>query len=201
MEVIDCLKQMLVVSSPVEFREFVTSPDYCNNSSLYDYWHQKAINIPDDCQELILDGSLGCRPLYTTYHTMPEGIPMSDLDDTDALIQGEDGKYHKIMHVANVGMKSCRRVWFSDGSVIEATEDHCLKVLDNTGRIHWRRVDSIKPDDLILVSNAGVDLIESWRVRYPELLDLLDDAKQYLDIHNPHFVVIKGLPGVLCRVW
>lgn len=44
--------------TPVSFKEFVTSPDYCNNQEMYPFWIDTLSSL-NDPSELIIDGSLG----------------------------------------------------------------------------------------------------------------------------------------------
>lgn len=50
---------MLGYAPPVSFREFVSSPDFCNNENLYEFWYNQERDLPTLCNELILDGSIG----------------------------------------------------------------------------------------------------------------------------------------------
>ena len=74
-------------SKPVSFREFVTSPDYCNYPDMYEWWICQIENLPDKCNELILDGSIGSGKstvgafyfAYRVYLLFYDGSPQSKL--------------------------------------------------------------------------------------------------------------------------
>ena len=46
------LSDILNIEKPVSFREFVTGKDYCNNSSLYEFWFNKEKMMPKKCSEV-----------------------------------------------------------------------------------------------------------------------------------------------------
>lgn len=57
--VLNALESFCCSDRAVSFREFVSSPDYCNYGCMYEWWTDEIENLPDPCQELILDGSIG----------------------------------------------------------------------------------------------------------------------------------------------
>lgn len=48
----------------LSFREFVESPEYLGNSSVYEFWKREMGAVPDDVTEIIFDGSLGTGKSY-----------------------------------------------------------------------------------------------------------------------------------------
>lgn len=97
METLEQFKSMLGLEPPVDFRTFVTSKDYCNNQSMYDYWFNKGNNLDNRLSELVLDGSLGGGKsyfgayylAYRVYQLFQQGSPQAQLglaDNTDVYI-------------------------------------------------------------------------------------------------------------------
>lgn len=58
---LDALAECLDIkdTKPVSFSEFCTSPDYCDDSNIYQYWLDHGDNIPESVSEILLVGSLG----------------------------------------------------------------------------------------------------------------------------------------------
>ena len=53
----------------VSFREFVTSPDYCGETQMYEYWLEQGDALDDNISELILDGSIGGgKTTFSTFY-------------------------------------------------------------------------------------------------------------------------------------
>ena len=44
----DILTDVLTNTNIVSFKEFVTSPNYCNNHDLYDYWLKQGSEMPNN---------------------------------------------------------------------------------------------------------------------------------------------------------
>ncbi len=79
-DTLNILKELLSSDEAVSFREFVESPDYCNNQDLFEYWYEQDEKLPTDLRELLLDGSLGsgkstygaykfCYQIYRLFHS------------------------------------------------------------------------------------------------------------------------------------
>lgn len=58
-DTLDVLRDLMGYAPPVDFHEFVSSKDYCNNPDLYQFWYNQKEALPEHCNELILDGSIG----------------------------------------------------------------------------------------------------------------------------------------------
>lgn len=111
---------------PVSFREFVTSPDYCNEDSMYEYWLGQEVR--EDTNELILDGSLGGGKstyasfrfvyfLYTLFLKGPklrkwlgvaENSPLYALYFSVSMTQAERSGFKQIRNIID----GCK--WFTD---------------------------------------------------------------------------------------
>ena len=50
------LKEAFSLTEVVSFKEFVTSPDFCDDQYMYEFWINEGMNIPELCSELLLDG-------------------------------------------------------------------------------------------------------------------------------------------------
>lgn len=63
------LTDIVGVESPVDFKTFVTHPDYCNNNAMYQYWLDQGQSMTGkQINELILSGSLGNgKSWYASY--------------------------------------------------------------------------------------------------------------------------------------
>ena len=84
---LDIFSDALITDKLVSFKEFVTSPSYCNNKDLYDYWIKKGSEIPFKTSEIILDGSIGGGKTtfsnyyfaYRVYRLFAQGSPQAQL--------------------------------------------------------------------------------------------------------------------------
>ena len=84
---LDILSDVLITDKVVSFKEFVTSPNFCNNQDLYDYWIKKGTEIPLKTSEIILDGSIGGGKTtfsnyyfaYRVYRLFAQGSPQAQL--------------------------------------------------------------------------------------------------------------------------
>lgn len=89
--VISLLEDLMGLEKPISFREFVTGEDYCNSPDMYEYWLEHELEIPKDCSELILSGSLGGGKswfaayyvAYRVYCMLLQGTPQSQLNLAD----------------------------------------------------------------------------------------------------------------------
>ena len=85
--ILDILTEALSTDKLVSFKEFVTSPSFCNNQDLYDYWIKKGTDIPLKTSEIILDGSIGGGKTtfsnyyfaYRVYRLFAQGSPQAQL--------------------------------------------------------------------------------------------------------------------------
>lgn len=59
MSVTSALREALDLKTAVDFRTFVTSKEFCGNSSIYKFWLDKGVSLKEGLNELILDGSIG----------------------------------------------------------------------------------------------------------------------------------------------
>lgn len=83
----DILTDVLTNTNIVSFKEFVTSPNYCNNHDLYDYWLKQGSEMPNNISEIILDGSIGGGKTtfsnyyfaYRVYRLFAQGSPQAQL--------------------------------------------------------------------------------------------------------------------------
>lgn len=83
----DILTNVLTNNNVVSFKEFVTSPNYCNNHDLYDYWLKQGTDMPNNISEIILDGSIGGGKTtfsnyyfaYRVYRLFAQGSPQAQL--------------------------------------------------------------------------------------------------------------------------
>lgn len=131
--------------TPVPFREFVESEDYCNEKSLYEFWQTEGEKIPEVCNELVIDGSLGsgkCVSVKKRISTS-EGYRNSDFvfnkfchssegfqEVTGFAVEQPDGSYGDVSHLYSEVNTKCKRIKTHFGSEIIATYDHpilCLK--------------------------------------------------------------------------
>lgn len=94
---IEILKELVGAVDVVSFREFVSSPDFCDNEYLYEFWYKQFETLPENLSELILDGSLGGGKTtfssyyiaYRVYCLFAKGSPQKQLglaEDTDIFI-------------------------------------------------------------------------------------------------------------------
>lgn len=87
MNVLEQLESFCNSDSAVSFREFITSPDYCNYPDMYDWWLDEVDKLPRKCNELILDGSIGSGKstvsayymAYRVYLLFHDGTPHTKL--------------------------------------------------------------------------------------------------------------------------
>lgn len=85
--ILDILTEAFSTDKLVSFNEFVTSPSFCNNQDLYDYWIKKGTDIPLKTSEIILDGSIGGGKTtfsnyyfaYRVYRLFAQGSPQAQL--------------------------------------------------------------------------------------------------------------------------
>lgn len=85
--ILDILTEAFSTDKLVSFKEFVTSPSFCNNQDLYDYWIKKGTDIPLKTSEIILDGSIGGGKTtfsnyyfaYRVYRLFAQGSPQAQL--------------------------------------------------------------------------------------------------------------------------
>ena len=85
--ILDILTEAFSTDKLVSFKEFVTSPSFCNNQDLYDYWIKKGTDIPLKTSEIILDGSIGGGKTtfsnyyfaYRVYRLFAQGSPQVQL--------------------------------------------------------------------------------------------------------------------------
>ena len=85
--IIDILDEVLNNVNLVSFKEFVTSPNFCNNQDLYQYWINKGMSIDPLTSEIILDGSIGGGKTtfsnyyfaYRVYRLFASGSPQAQL--------------------------------------------------------------------------------------------------------------------------
>ena len=83
----DILTNVLTNNNVISFKEFVTSPNYCNNHDLYDYWLKQGTDMPNNISEIILDGSIGGGKTtfsnyyfaYRVYRLFAQGSPQAQL--------------------------------------------------------------------------------------------------------------------------
>lgn len=52
------LHEMFRGETPVSFRTFVESPDYCDCQDMYEFWKEHEELLPEVLSELLIDGSL-----------------------------------------------------------------------------------------------------------------------------------------------
>lgn len=84
---LDILDEVLNNVTLVDFKTFVTSPDFCNNQDLYQYWIDKGMSIDPKTSEIILDGSIGGGKTtfsnyyfaYRVYRMFAQGSPQAQL--------------------------------------------------------------------------------------------------------------------------
>lgn len=84
---LEVLDEVLLTNEVVDFQTFVTSPNFCNNHDLYDYWIEKGMSIDPKTSEIILDGSIGGGKTtfsnyyfaYRVYCMFAQGSPQSQL--------------------------------------------------------------------------------------------------------------------------
>lgn len=85
--IIDILDEVFNNVNIVSFEEFVTSPNFCNNHDLYQYWINKGMTIDPQTSEIILDGSIGGGKTtfsnyyfaYRVYRLFALGSPQAQL--------------------------------------------------------------------------------------------------------------------------
>ncbi len=84
---LEVLNDVLLTNEVVDFKTFVTSPNFCNNHDLYDYWIEKGTSIDPKTSEIILDGSIGGGKTtfsnyyfaYRVYCLFSQGSPQTQL--------------------------------------------------------------------------------------------------------------------------
>lgn len=84
---LEVLEDILGFEECATFEEFVKGENYCNNKELYDYWVKEEGKLPERCNELILDGSLGGGKstfgdyylAYRVYKMFHSGSPQKQL--------------------------------------------------------------------------------------------------------------------------
>lgn len=129
---------------PVSFAEFVTSPDFCNNTNIYPYWlNQQNLDNFSSISELILDGSIGGGKstfsnyyfAYRVYLLMSQGSPQRQLglpDNSDiyclyfsvSLQMAKKSGYQLLYSI----FKECK--WFRDNCPIDENLTSSIKFVD-----------------------------------------------------------------------
>lgn len=151
-------------SKPIQIREIVPIEEWVNDSyyigkagvSLYDYWKEELIDIfktenNPQYNEIIIEGGLGCVNLNTIYKTSAGRFSLrrlieiknTDIKRLKSMTIKSDKGIAKIYDANSVGIKKTKKITFSNGSYVEGTLDHRIKVLKKSGRINWCHFENL----------------------------------------------------------
>lgn len=145
------------------FKEWIQDSYYCGyvGAGLFPHWKRVLTDVFDNstpenrCNELIITGGLGCRPLGTKYVTSAGYLDLDSIP-VGSTIQGPKGPV-KIVDKHHVGLKKCYKITFSNGDVQTLTYDHRLKVLTDAG-IEWCRAENLTENTNVLLSRNSSEL-------------------------------------------
>lgn len=79
--------------------------------------------------------------------------------DADVFVEGGDVQH--VTHSYNNGIVKTRRIETCDGYLIEASYDHKLRVLDESGEYVWRKVKHLAVDDHLVLSDGYNEMGEA----------------------------------------
>ncbi len=149
------LSDILHVEPPVSFREFVSGKDYCNNQELFEYWYTKDEDVPNNCSELILDGSIGSgktwysnfKMAYKVYCLFMQGKPQKVLglaDGTEIFIlyfsvslkMAEKSGYKNLYNI----FASCK--WFQKYHPIDTNKKSSIDFVNDKIHIDYASSES-----------------------------------------------------------
>lgn len=161
-ELFETLESALSLNeSAVSFREFVTSPEFCDNHEVYEYWLSQGMNMDDSYSELILDGSLGggkCQSgdtwvltsdglrrlgSFVGHSKEDESVPTTDSVFINGAIERLSYKYCS-------GVKPTKVIKTSSGKELKCSFHHPYKVWNGSG-FSWKRAEELKVGDLLRV--------------------------------------------------
>lgn len=158
-------------TKPKQIREIVPIEEWVNSEyyvglsgmGLYDYWKKQLIEMfsteTPSVNEGIITGGLGCRPLDTFYDTFSGRLSMKEIKDRIQseviMVRGEFGDRKKIVDVHYVGKKRCKKVVFSNGFEMVATNDHRIRIWDKKGEYTWCRFDRLTTKTQVALVQHG----------------------------------------------
>lgn len=143
---LDVLTPSANEETPVPFREFVESPEFCGDSDMYDYWKAQGENMDISLQELIITGSLGggkCIWLghkistnrgYLSGRELTSGIYRKGFYPVDGLsVEQPDGSFRRVSHVYYEEDAQARTIRSVYGQPVTVTPEHPILVRRNQG--------------------------------------------------------------------
>lgn len=141
----------------VPIREWLESEYYLGPFAhdLYPYWKEQLINIfesPVKVNEVILTGATGCLKTDTLYSTTEGFKTLKDLNYKDFSIRSETSEEKaKVTDNHFLGVQPTKIVTLENGTVLEGTLNHRIKVLRNN-KVEWARFDNLEKGDIIIHS-------------------------------------------------
>lgn len=148
----------------VSFREFVTSPDFCNDQEMYEYWLQKGDEIPDNINEIIIDGSLGggkCGSLdmristnqgYLSGYKLTKGLQPGYHPIEGLKAEQSDGSFRDITHVYYEKDATTLRFKTRFGAISARTKEHPALSLTKQDKLPTlNKAGDLRVGDVILI--------------------------------------------------
>ena len=119
-------------------------------------------------------------------------VPIELVTEDDYVVQ-EDKTFRKVLRVADSGIKNVNSITTRHGYVIEATNEHKVRVIDENGNYVWKRFDDLQDADY--VSLVGKTIVadlpyvslpnvvfshhnENKSIKVPEVLD--EDTAEFI---------------------
>lgn len=145
----------------VPFREWVNSPYYLGNDcyGIYDYWKDELEKIVENeykINQVIFTGAIGCLKTDTLYSTSKGFKTLKELieekEDFNVLSEGSVEKAI-VSKNHNLGIRPTKKITLSNGTILEGTHNHKIKVLDNNGKIIWKQFDELRLGDNVIHSH------------------------------------------------
>ena len=195
----------------VPIEEWLNSPYYLGSTAhiIYPYWKEQITNIVNSkvpINQVIFTGAIGCLKTDTLYSTSLGFKTLPELIDKDFSIKSELTTEQGIATNKHIlGIKPTKKVTLENGTILEGTLNHRVKVLENN-QVVWKRFDELKEKDIIIHSRKlepfgtrEMDLVKAYRIGYTLLINYkikkaYSILTKYLDYNK--FVVGKILQGL-----
>ncbi len=188
----------------VPIEEWLSSPYYLGSTAhiIYPYWKEQITNIVNSkvpINQVIFTGAIGCLKTDTLYSTSLGFKTLPELIDKDFSIKSELTTEQGIATNKHIlGIKPTKKVTLENGTILEGTLNHRVKVLENN-QVVWKRFDELKEKDIIIHSrklepfgNKEMDLDEAYMIG-----SLLGDGYcKYFEDKNTHLISITLLKNI-----
>jgi len=183
-----------LVRSIIPIEEWVNSSYYIgpDTDNIYPYWKERLIDMfsrstEERINQVILTGAIGCLKTDTLYATSEGFKTVKQLSDDFSVLSEDDIEKATATKAHVLGVKPTKIITLSNGTELEGTHNHKVKVLSDN-KIVWKRFDMLKNDD-IMVLHRKKELFGS--IDYDEDLAymigyILGDGYCTVN-HNKHF--------------